>query len=491
MTRPALTATPSRSAATRPRRHVRQARPPAAAPTQPGLPVPRWLVGWLGVAFLLMLLNVGFLNVLGDLLLYFGYANSVDDGNVPYRDFAIEYPPLALAPILLPFYLSKPLVLWFNFGPRGAFLAFEAAFAVETWLLAVAGGAIVWRLMDYVLPAAGRGERLRRLAVYVVAYPLLGQLVSRRLDLLPAVMVVLALWLWLRGREGWGWLALAVGVAVKLFPIVVAPLFALDLLARRGWGATLRGGLWFIVACVALFLPAALVSPGGLWNVFSYHAARGMQLESMYANGLLLFNRFTDLQVGVAKAFGAYEAISGWTSRLRVASALLQLAGLAAVYGLYAWRRPFPGAPFRGGRGSGACFATRLYSPPATGESSAEGPLLVLAAALAITVFIAAGKVFSPQYLAWLIPLVVLAPGGAGWRLVRVFLAVLALTQVMYPYGYHELIIRSGIGLALLTARNIVFLVFLGLLAALFVRDTQRCRHALVSEDVEPGPVRP
>ena len=54
-----------------------------------------------------MLLNLGFRNFPGDMLLYFDYANHVKDGHVPYRDFALEYPPLALAPILAPFYISR------------------------------------------------------------------------------------------------------------------------------------------------------------------------------------------------------------------------------------------------------------------------------------------------------------------------------------------------------------------------------------------------
>jgi hypothetical protein len=417
-------------------------------------PFPRWAVWGLALGFLLMLLNLGFRNFPGDMILYFDYANHVKDGHVPYRDFALEYPPLALAPILSPFYVSR------LFG--GFFMGFERMFALEMYLLALAGGWLVWRLMDDVLPSASDEERRWRLAAYVVAWPLLGQMVSRRIDLLPAVLVVLALWLWLREREGWAWLALAVGVAAKLFPVVVAPLFALDLLRRRGWRAALLGGLWFSLCVALLFLPALIASPSGLWHMFSYHSQRGIQIESLWANGEMLLARVSSFHVVTAHAFGAFETVSSWTPRLRMIATLTQLVGLAGVYALFVWReRPHP---------------------PATH--------LLLAITAATVVFIIGGKVFSPQYFIWLIPLGVLLPGAAGLRALKVFMLTLALTQVLFPYGYHQLVIESAFGLGLLTLRNLVLLVWVWQLAGLFVRGAQASGEPLASVPVAPAPRR-
>ena len=47
----------------------------------------------------------------GDLKLYFNDSQQLVRGKLPYRDFAIEYPPLALAPFVLPWLLAagRPL----------------------------------------------------------------------------------------------------------------------------------------------------------------------------------------------------------------------------------------------------------------------------------------------------------------------------------------------------------------------------------------------
>ena len=43
---------------------------------------------------------------LSDVPVYVRYAGLVRSGHVPYRDFAFEYPPAALPPMLLPKYMS-------------------------------------------------------------------------------------------------------------------------------------------------------------------------------------------------------------------------------------------------------------------------------------------------------------------------------------------------------------------------------------------------
>jgi hypothetical protein len=89
---------------------------------------------------------------------------------------------------------------------------------------------------------------------------------------------------------------------------------------------------------------------------------------------------------------------------------------------------------------------------------------IVIASALALVAFIVAGKVFSPQYLIWLMPLVPLIPGRAGRNAIGVFLAALLLTQILFPYAYDTLTARQPFGIALLTARNALMLAFAALL---------------------------
>ena len=87
---------------------------------------------------------------------------------------------------------------------------------------------------------------------------------------------------------------------------------------------------------------------------------------------------------------------------------------------------------------------------------------LVAYAAAAVTAFIAFGKVLSPQYLVWLIPLVPLVRSRGAQVL---FVAALVLTQVEFPARYWQLAndLRPSI-VAVVLARDLVLVVLTGLL---------------------------
>jgi hypothetical protein len=114
--------------------------------------------------------------------------------------------------------------------------------------------------------------------------------------------------------------------------------------------------------------------------------------------------------------------------------------------------------------------------------------LLILGAAMA------AAKVFSPQYLLWILPLAPLLPGlrrddaGAGGitaiTLALAFLALCALTTLIFPYHYWSDIVRlqpdnttllspTPFGLALLALRNGLLVLILVSLSVILYR---RCR---------------
>ena len=92
----------------------------------------------------------------------------------------------------------------------------------------------------------------------------------------------------------------------------------------------------------------------------------------------------------------------------------------------------------------------------------ATGQRLVVAAAAAVTAFAAFGKVLSPQFLIWLIPLVPLAGGFVAPGLL---LAALGLTQAFFPDRYRG-VLDIGRETWLVLGRNLVLVALFAVLAA-------------------------
>jgi hypothetical protein len=109
---------------------------------------------------------------------------------------------------------------------------------------------------------------------------------------------------------------------------------------------------------------------------------------------------------------------------------------------------------------------------------------LLLASAASIAAFVAFSKVFSPQFMIWLIPLVALAPSVTAWALL---VAGLVLTQLWFPDRYWRLALQlRGFESWLVVARDLVVVaLFLVLLRALLQDERLRERGPAL-EPVEP-----
>jgi uncharacterized membrane protein len=326
---------------------------------------------------------------------YQQYGDAIlDHGRIPYRDFAVEYPPGALAVVILP----------------AAFGNYAAAFA---WEMAACGLALV-----------GVVTAIRREAAFYVALApvLAGSLILSRFDLWPALLTVAALAAFLRERHGLGWGLLGAAVAAKLWPFVLVPL-ALVWSYRAG---RMRGALVGLAVAAAVFVPFALVAPHGLWDSVRGQASRPLQIESLGASLFTVFghpNVITSHGSQNVAGHGAIAAIF----------AVLQIATLVALWIAFA-------------RG------------PATGER------LLRYSAAAVCAFIAFGKVLSPQFLLWLIPLVPLVRGRRGYAATALLTVALVLTQVWFPRRYWDYVNAFHDADAVL-ARNLTLVALLLVLA--------------------------
>jgi hypothetical protein len=195
-----------------------------------------------------------------------------------------------------------------------------------------------------------------------------------------------------------------------------------------------------------IFLPAVASAGGRLWETLRYHAARPVQIESTWGAALGLVHALAPGWVTVEKTFGSTNVAGRLGPLCNQLSTLATLLGLAGVYAL-AWRR---------------LGAVDGDDGPAR---QARARIVLEASVAAFAVFIAVGKVCSPQYLVWILPL------GVGLSLddrrrapLVLLLALLTLTQLVYPALYGRLeSLRPGV-CALVLARNGLLLAWAGLL---------------------------
>ena len=347
------------------------------------------------------LLHVGFYTrgQIIDTPVYQRYGNAIADGEVPYRDFSVEYPPGALPVFALPG-LAEPG------HDQNVTTGFRHAFETLMWLC----GAAALLAMAVALSSLGARElRVWGALSFAALAPLaLGSVVLSRFDLWPAAIVAAALAALVSGwlRLGSGLLGLA--IAVKLFPVVLVPLALAYAWRREGRReALVCFGVLLAVAAV-VFAPFVALSPGGVWESLSVQLTRPLQIESLGSALLLAAHQAWGYGVTMETSHGSQNLAGAAPHALAIAQTVLQVAALVAVWIAFMRGRP-------------------------TGEA------LVRASAAVLVVFVALGKVLSPQFLIWLIPIVPLVRGRRGVLASGLLAVALVLTQLWFPFRYWDL----------------------------------------------------
>ncbi len=320
----------------------------------------------------------------------------------PFSMLPIEYPPLTLVPFSLA--LLAPLAYYQ---------------LVFSFLMSLTAVLIYWLLLRYGPRGAG----------LIFALYLLGGAVATahvRFDLLPAALTLISLIAAERKHWVLAYVALAFGVLLKIYPILLLPvlfiaeqqseermdvplqLLSLKALLYSLWH-TLRGTRYWQWKHCLLFLGvvggvtgffALLNFQGAIETQLAYFAHRPVQVESSGSTVLWLTTLFgTSLKI--TNEYGSINVVNSFSNVISLMSTFLLVVGFGYCL-LMQWR----------------------------------GKMDVIQTGIAlIFVFITTGKVFSPQYVIWLIPL--LAYVGAFDVFWFFFWGPAAvLTTVIFAYFY-------------------------------------------------------
>ncbi|MBA3412894.1 MAG: hypothetical protein H0T09_04315, partial [Actinobacteria bacterium] len=192
---------------------------------------------------------------------------------------------------------------------------------------------------------------------------------------------------------------------------------------------------------LAIFLPFLVVAPAGVAASLARQLSRPLQIESLGSALLLPFHHLDVLSLEMRSSHGSQNVAGAPGVVAGVLQTLLQAAVLIAL-----WLR------FARGR--------------------MEAERLVRYAAAAVLAFVALGKVLSPQFLIWLVPLVPLVRGRRGLAASVLLGLALVLTQLWFPFRYWDFALGFDATVSwLVLTRDLVLVAALAVLVWPFEED--------------------
>lgn len=349
----------------------------------------------------------------------------------------------------LPYEYPWLTLLFFSIGLLVPAPLFQIAFALAM---------ILGALLLYVLILRAR-SRFSALAygIYIVIAG--WTTVGGRFDIIPSVFTFVAVLFGLRKQWTWSFVCLALATMLKFYPAILLPVFLIaqqqQLAKTTSWFAWTRWKpfLAFVAVCAVLTIASLLLNVQGTLAPFSYFGVRPVQVESLLSS-LLWFLFLAGL--GTQKyvyTFGSLNVIDPLSSIISDVGTIALIAGLLYTW-LLLWRKRIG---------------------------------LALASLLTLLIVMVTSKVFSPQYLLWVIPLLAYI-GGADLLWVIPWVAISLLTTWIYPSIYlmvHNIVLVPLIPIffPIVSVRNVLLLLWVSSLLILTARGRLAGKERLLSLD--------
>ena len=356
-----------------------------------------------------------------DTPIYAHYAGMMKRGQIPYRDFFELYPPLALPVFLLP-----------GLFAGASFSIYQRLFELEMLVFGIATvGLATFVLVD-------QRPELRRLiagvAIGALMPVLMGSVILSRYDLWPTLLTVAAVAsIWL-GSTRTGFAFLGLGFAAKAFPIVILPIALIYVWRNQSRRRVLECLGVLLLAVLAWFLPFMIASPHGVWASINNQSGRPLQIESLGASLWLFAHQVLGTHLHVYFTHGSDNLDGHPPMEFASVMSVLQAFTIIGVWIVYAAGR-----------------ATRER--------------LLVASTAAVCAFIIFDRVLSPQYLIWLVPLVMMIPRRRGLVATALLGLAMLLTQVWFPQHFVQLKEFLPLESWAVIARDLVLVVLFGALA--------------------------
>ena len=374
-----------------------------------------------------------------DLHLYFAYSQQFLQGKHPYRDFPMEYPPLALFPFVLPRLMALRLLPLTYENYCWLFLLENGLFST---LIALSLARIVARYQT-------DRTQTTALLIYLLFILINSALLPWRYDLFPTLLTMLAFLALLEDRPTAVGIWLGLGIMAKIYPVFVVGLFCAYYFTHGHKQAVARLVGSCVTTTIIVLLPFVLLARRNWFSFLTYQQLRGIQIESLPGGIIWLVSALGIKHSGAVYNFGAIHLVSPLADAVLpwqpiVSSLAIVGVLLVCLYHFYQERT--------------AATVLRTQTLAAS--------LIAL-----LLTFIITNKVFSPQYLIWLLPF---APLLRPFQMLLLAI-ICAISIFIFPFHYNQLLSMDLVPVLLLNLRNALVLALIPWL--LFARSSARVEN--------------
>ena len=363
------------------------------------------------------------------------------------NEYPYPYPPLTIPLILIPYFLSTNFSWFFRFFLIGM-LCFDI---INIKLLYKIGAEKL---------ALNNQELNRLLFCYVFFGSFLLLIIYSRYDLIIATTFLLMMFFYKSSGRGRAkiYLTAAGGFLIKLVPIFWLPI--LLILEIFGFSKEKNRLKNFLNPVFLFFIPVSVViivvdyiSQGELINaIFVGHANRGIQVESVWATPLFLYDHFVlkTSQLNITEDYGAHHISNSfvppfwlWGSRY-LGFILIFIFCLIFIY----------------------LYKKILIQKP---NFKLSFNLYFLLSFSLLLILVSTQKVLSPQFFIWVLPGFCLwLVKKNSWLFFQGIFLVYFLTFMDFPLGYPGLIRKLPSSIFFVAIRNL----FLIIISTCIVRDS-------------------
>lgn len=310
-----------------------------------------------------------------DVVNFFKQSEAVKSGLLPYTDFVFEFPPFALLFFLIP----------------GVFTSDQNTYALLFGIMVIASVMITAVFMQRICKMMGMN---RLIATIVFILMILICFPVRKYDAFPMCIVAVALYFFIKRRFGLAYGLAAFATLTKIYPGLIIILFLAINITERD-DARLKNVMVGIASCIIVaalaFVPLLMagVPLHDALSFMSFHSGRGFQNESLFA---VLVSTLTMLGITdshIEFEHDAYNIVGPLTDAVMPYWMIVTAATVLIVL----------------------LIMIRFVSKRKDHEYGGwNARILVLMSMTVILAFLLVNKVFSTQYLLWLMPMLACVP---------------------------------------------------------------------------------